>query len=131
MGLKQRFPDVPTMAVTATATDETMAELRTLLQCKPENVRTFNGTCFRPNLLLSVQSKDRLHSMVKQVQRWTEAGMSGIVYCGRKLDTTAVYNGMTIAGVTAAVYTADVEAKEKSRVLEAWQRGARKRNKHV
>jgi superfamily II DNA helicase RecQ len=54
---------------------------------------------------------------------WARLRQSGIVYCGRKAETVEVCKALALSGVAAAVYNADVESSEKSRVLRAWQEG--------
>lgn len=55
------FPDVPIMALTATATHTDIVALQHLLHIDPVTVRSFTADTFRRNLRLSVKGKQGLH----------------------------------------------------------------------
>ena len=61
------FPEVPIMALTATATDADVASLQHLLNMDPVNCHSFTGDTFRRNLRLFVIGEQGLHHLVQRV----------------------------------------------------------------
>ncbi|XP_071158281.1 bifunctional 3'-5' exonuclease/ATP-dependent helicase WRN-like [Mytilus edulis] len=101
--LKHRFPDIPIMALTATATQEVRRDI-----CRSLNLKDPVTTCTgfdRPNLFLSVSSKsgdpskDLKTHMTRNGSKFEFEG-STIIYCPTKkatMETTAVLKGMNVA----------------------------------
>lgn len=86
--LRQRYPGVPTLALTATATDRVRQDIIQQLGLSQPSIHiaSFN----RPNLYYEVQPKQKQsYSQLLQIIRQSEG--SGIVYClsRRKVDEIA------------------------------------------
>ena len=79
--LKQLFPNVPIMALTATADKITKEDI--LVQLNIEQAQTFISSFDRPNLSLDVKrgysAKDKLRSIKEIIRR--HPNESGIIYC--------------------------------------------------
>ncbi|MBA3923410.1 MAG: DNA helicase RecQ, partial [Nostocaceae cyanobacterium] len=76
--LRKRYPDVPTLALTATATDRVRADIIQQLELKQPNIHiaSFN----RPNLYYEVRSKQKsAYAEVLGMIRETEGAV--IIYC--------------------------------------------------
>ncbi len=123
-GLKQRFPKVPVLALTATATPEVRKDIATQLEMRhPLDVQ---GSFFRSNLRLSAYRKgaEGLPPVREALLRLVLArrGESGIIYClSRKaVDATAAF--LSGEGVRAAAYHAGMDAAARSAAQEAFQR---------
>ena len=80
VGVREMFPDIPIMALTATATHTDIVALQDLLNIDPVTVRSFTADTFRRNLCLSVKGKQGLHHLVQHVTALARNGRSGIVY---------------------------------------------------
>ncbi len=111
--LKDLFPNVPRIAVTATADPRTRTDIKTQLHLETaaEIVDSFD----RPNLILHAERKDgkgtdRVIQLVK-----AQAGKSGIVYTGSRDGTERIAQALEKAGIPALAYHAglDAEIREK------------------
>jgi ATP-dependent DNA helicase RecQ len=109
--LHERFPDVPRVALTATADARTRDEIIERLQLG--SARVFIASFDRPNILYRVVEKENSR---RQLEAFLDrhAGESGIVYClsRRKAEQTAVRLGER--GVTALPYHAGMDAAARS-----------------
>jgi ATP-dependent DNA helicase RecQ len=105
--LHQRFPQVPRVALTATADDRTREEIveRLALQDAKQFVSSFD----RPNIRYHVGQR---HNARRQLMDFLERrrGETGIVYAlsRRKVDETAAW--LTEAGIDALPYHAGLDA---------------------
>ncbi|MBL0311856.1 MAG: ATP-dependent DNA helicase RecQ [Holophagaceae bacterium] len=121
-GLKNRFRNVPVLALTATATKEVCEDIVGQLAMK--NAARFHGSFFRSNLRLSAIKKGEGPSVREAILRLVKArpGLSGIVYClSRKgVESTAEY--LAGQGVRAMAYHAGMGADARSAAQEAFRR---------
>ena len=106
--LHERWPDVPRIALTATADPPTQREIAERLQL--EQAHTFVSSFDRPNIRYSVVQKDNGKRQLQEFLR-AHRGEAGIVYClsRRKVDQTAE----TLAGLgfKALPYHAGLDAE--------------------
>ena len=117
--LHQRWPDVPRIALTATATAATRAEIAQRLDL--ESARHFVSSFDRPNISYRIVPKDRADRQLLELLRTEHAGDAGIVYC---LSRNSVENtaAMLVAnGIEALPYhaglPATVRAQNQARFL--------------
>ena len=83
--LSEVFPDVPRLAVTATADARTREDIRVQLQLK--GAQEFVDSFARPELQLAAERKQgRGHSRVEELVK-ERAGRSGVVYAGSRDGT--------------------------------------------
>ena len=107
MILHQRYPDVPRIALTATADPRTRDEIveRLVLQ----DARQFVSSFDRPNIRYTVTQR---HNPRSQLMGFLDGhrGDAGIVYClsRRKVDETAAW--LSEAGIEALPYHAGLDA---------------------
>ena len=92
--LKQLFPHVPIMALTATADKITKEDI--LVQLNIQDAKTYISSFDRPNLSLDVKrgysARDKLRSIEELIRRHPQE--SGIIYClARKTTETLAANG--------------------------------------
>ena len=107
--LHERFPDVPRIALTATADAPTRAEIAQRLQL--EEARHFVTGFDRPNIRYQVRVDEggAREQLLRFIQD-SHAGQAGIVYClsRRKVDEVAAW--LNAKGVAALPYHAGMEA---------------------
>ncbi|KAF6779163.1 hypothetical protein AHF37_01549 [Paragonimus kellicotti] len=115
--LRANFPNVPMMAMTATATPRVRQDI--LHQLKMTNTKvSFN----RANLKFEVRSK-KLKSCTKEiidVIRSEFPKRSGIVYCLSRRECDLVADELCRAGLAASAYHAGMTDAQRRRVQEAW-----------
>jgi len=111
--LHERWPDVPRIALTATADDLTRADIITRLQL--QTARVFISSFDRPNIRYSIVEKDDARKQLLRFLRDEHEGDAGIVYCQsrKKVEETAAW--LNDEGLTALAYHAGLDADVRKR----------------
>lgn len=117
--LRTEFPNVPTIALTATATQEVRRDI--VRQLRLREPRTFISSFNRPNLSYSVVPKrkgwDGLSPLLEKYR-----GESAILYCFSRKDTETLAKDLRAKGFKAASYhaglTPDVRARTQDRFIK-------------
>ncbi len=114
--LKQRYPDVPVMALTATADRITRDDIAAQLHI-PEG-RLFISSFDRPNISLNVVQGSTGRQKFRQIVLFINLhnDESGIIYCLRRKDTEKMAADLTRLGIKAEAFHAAMSASEKQRV---------------
>ena len=114
--LKQRYPKVPVMALTATADRITRDDIATQLHI-PEG-RLFISSFDRPNISLNVVQGSTGRQKFRQIVLFINLhnDESGIIYCLRRKDTEKMAADLTRLGIKAEAFHAAMSASEKQRV---------------
>ncbi len=88
--LRERFPGVPRMALTATANPQTRDDLIQRLQL--DDARVFSASFDRPNIRYTIVQKDNPRAQLGAFLH-DKKGQSGIVYClsRKKVEETAAW----------------------------------------
>ncbi len=106
--LHERYPDVPRIALTATADALTRADIVERLQL--EQAQQFVSSFDRPNIRYTiVEKKDALTQLLRFIER-EHAGESGIVYCQSRKRVEDVAQSLAEAGIAALPYHAGLDA---------------------
>ncbi len=119
IGELRRSLDVPLAAFTATADEETRAEIvARLFNGAPPEVflRGFD----RPNLRLAFEVKDQPRRQILDFAA-ARRGQSGIVYAATRAKTETLAAALTEAGHSACFYHGGMEADERRRVEVRFQ----------
>lgn len=116
--LRELFPSVPIMALTATADKITKQDI--LKQLNIEDAQTFIGSFDRPNLSLDVKrgysAREKLRSIVELIRH--HSGESGIFYCLARKTTEELAEKLKKEGIAAGVYHAGLPNSERNRVQD-------------
>ena len=105
------FPGVPRMAVTATATDKTRAEIVARLELHEPEI--FVAPFDRPNISYAVQVKtDARGQLLKFLQ--AHRGAAGIVYCLSRKKTESTASWLCAQGFAALPYHAGLAAEVRT-----------------
>jgi len=109
--LHTRFPNVPRIALTATADELTRADILERLALK--DARIFISSFDRPNIRYSIVEKDNARSQLLRFMKDEHAGDAGIVYCQsrKKVEETASWLGTQ--GINALPYHAGLEQEQR------------------
>jgi len=111
--LHERFPDVPRIALTATADQQTRDEIIHRLQL--ENAMQFVSSFDRPNIRYQIVEKANGRKQLLDFINAQHAGDAGIVYClsRKKVEETAEF--LNENGVTALPYHAGMDQVDRTR----------------
>ncbi len=116
--LREKFPDVPIIALTATADKVTRKDIITQLALKDPEI--FISSFDRPNLSLEVRAgvsdKDKVKQIISFINK--KRGESGIIYCLSRNGTEKLSTQLINAGISCAHYHAGMSSAERSRVQE-------------
>lgn len=116
--LRELFPKVPIMALTATADKITKQDI--LVQLHTEQAQTFIGSFDRPNLSLDVKrgysAREKLRSLLDLIRRHT--GESGIIYCLARKTTEDLAEKLKKEGISVGVYHAGLPSFERNQVQD-------------
>jgi ATP-dependent DNA helicase RecQ len=112
------FPDVPRLAVTATADARTREDIRNELRL--EDAAEFVDSFARPELILSAERKrGQGHGRVEELVL-ARPNRSGVIYAGSREGTEKLADRLAAAGVPAVAYHAGLDRKLRSDRLETF-----------
>jgi ATP-dependent DNA helicase RecQ len=118
--LAERFPQIPRIALTATADDITRNEIVENLRL--QNAQQFISSFDRPNIRYTVVNKNNGRQQFMEFYLAQHEGDAGIVYClsRKKVDDTAEW--LKKRGVNALPYHAGLDTKIRQRHQETFLR---------
>lgn len=115
--LKQHFPNIPIIALTATADKITRKDIAG--QLRLPDPETFIASFDRPNLQLNVRpGQQRLPQILQFLKN--HQGESGILYSLSRKSTEELASKLRDAGYKAEAYHAGLSPRERSRVQDAF-----------
>lgn len=117
--LRQYLPNVPFMALTATADAATQHDIIERLQLRQPHCH--RSSFDRPNIRYIVQEKYRPQKQVKDYVK-KQKGAAGIIYCGSRKRTEEIADSLQQAGIKAAPYHAGLEHALKETTLRQFLR---------
>jgi ATP-dependent DNA helicase RecQ len=110
--IAERFPDVPRIALTATADDLTRKEIVERLGLR--NAPSFVASFDRPNIRYEIIDKQNAPAQLKAFIAERHAGDAGIVYCLSRAKVEDIADALNKAGVTALPYHAGLDSGRRA-----------------
>ncbi|UNI14913.1 DNA helicase [Purpureocillium takamizusanense] len=123
--VRLKFPEVPVMALTATATQNVIVDIKHNLGMV--NCQIFSQSFNRPNLYYEVRPKGTNASATEKIATLINSkypGVTGIVYTISRKQAENVASALCDHGIAARHYHAAIEPSEKVAVQTAWQKGS-------
>ena len=119
--LREQFPKVPIMALTATADKITRHDI--LTQLKIENAREYISSFDRPNLALSVKRGFKDSEKMTFILNFIKARpyAPGIIYCLSRKNTEKVAEKLRAKGINAMPYHAGLTNQERNQTQELFK----------
>jgi ATP-dependent DNA helicase RecQ len=117
--LRRSFPQLPVIALTATATERVREDICRQLAMRDPAV--FVASFNRPNLTYRVAAKAKAYPQILQLLR-ARPDDSGIIYCLARKTTEDLAARLRLDGVAAAPYHAGMEGADRARNQEAFLR---------
>ncbi len=111
--LHERWPDVPRIALTATATQATREEIA--IRLKLAGARLFVSSFDRPNIQYRIVPKNEPKRQLLALLQGEHRGDAGIVYCLSRDSTEKVAQFLTEHGIPALPYHAGLDAATRAR----------------
>ncbi|MCL9668868.1 ATP-dependent DNA helicase RecQ [Rosenbergiella epipactidis] len=117
--LRERFPTLPIMALTATADSTTRQDILQRLQLHEPfiQVSSFDRPNIRYTLVDKYKPTDQLLTYLRD-----QRGKCGIIYCNSRAKVEDITARLQSRGWSVGAYHAGLEADERARVQEAFQR---------
>src|SRR5436309_4411889 len=117
--LREHFPDVPVMALTATATEWVRADI--IKELKLREPRCYVASFNRPNLTYRVIPKSAPYEQLLALIR-SRPTDSGIVYCASRKSTESLARNLNEDGISAKPYHAGLTSSERTKHQESFLR---------
>jgi ATP-dependent DNA helicase RecQ len=111
--LHERWPAVPRIALTATATAATRREIVERLQLG--EARQFVSSFDRPNIQYRIEPKNQPLQQLLQLIRTEHPGDAGIVYCLSRASVEKTADALVAEGIPALPYHAGLDAAVRAR----------------
>ena len=111
--LHERWPDVPRIALTATATEATHKEISTRLNL--EEARHFVASFDRPNIQYRIVGKNSPQRQLLELLRTEHKGDAGIVYCLSRNSVEKTADFLVENGIPAVPYHAGLDSRTRAR----------------
>ncbi|MFI5560303.1 DNA helicase RecQ [Amycolatopsis japonica] len=109
----ERWPDVPRIALTATATRATHAEIASRLNL--EDARHFVASFDRPNIQYRIVGKNSPQRQLLELLRTEHKGDAGIVYCLSRNSVEKTADFLVENGIPAVPYHAGLDARTRAK----------------
>ena len=110
--LHERWPSVPRIALTATATEQTHAEITTRLDLG--DAKHFVSSFDRPNIQYRIEPKVQPLQQLLALLRTEHAGDAGIVYCLSRASVEKTAQFLVDQGIPALAYHAGLDARVRA-----------------
>ncbi|SHL03068.1 ATP-dependent DNA helicase RecQ [Streptomyces yunnanensis] len=110
--LHDRWPDVPRIALTATATQATHTEITSRLRL--DEARHFVASFDRPNIQYRIAAKSEPKRQLLDLLRGEHSGDAGIVYCLSRASVEKTAQFLVDNGIDAVPYHAGLDARVRA-----------------
>lgn len=110
--LHERWPEVPRIALTATATEATHTEITSRLRMA--DARHFVASFDRPNIQYRIAAKSEPKKQLLELLRSEHAGDAGIVYCLSRASVEKIAQFLVDNGIAALPYHAGLDARTRA-----------------
>ena len=110
--LHERWPTVPRIALTATATEQTHLEIQKRLQLG--DARHFVASFDRPNIQYRIAAKNAPQQQLLELLRSEHPGDAGIVYCLSRASVEKTADFLVQNGIAALPYHAGLDSRVRA-----------------
>lgn len=118
--IKKSYPNVPYMALTASATTKVQKDIKYLLGM--DDYKTIFNSFYRPNLHIEVKKKDgNTTNQIKNVIKNEYSDQCGIIYCLSRKKCEDLSRRLNDSGLNTTFYHAGLENKERKQIQDKWK----------
>lgn len=118
--IRPYHPEVPVLALTATATENVIVDIQDKLQFRNGNL--FRQSFYRENLSYMVFAEEAKRERLLRIA--SKVGGCGIVYVGNRRRTQEVAQFLNAAGVSATFYHAGLTPQQRDQRQQQWMKNA-------
>ena len=120
--LRQHFPHIPILAVTATASEQVRRECVQIFSLSADHA-FFRSTADRPNLKYQVRPKEaKVIQDMAEFIKTKHPRSTGIVYTYSRKDADTVASELCDEGIIAESYHSDVSPTRKKAIHQSWMK---------
>lgn len=116
--LREEWPDIPVVALTATATEAVLQDIRSGLDIEAASV--FRRSFARPNIFYRISYSENKHQAI--VRYCLQHSHCTVIYCRSRRKTEELAKLLLQNGIRAGAYHAGMERAQRTEVQEAWMR---------
>ncbi|KAK3159273.1 hypothetical protein QOZ80_2AG0148060 [Eleusine coracana subsp. coracana] len=118
--LRRKFPDIPLLALTATAVPKVQKDVISSL-CL-QNPVILRASFNRPNIFYEVRYKDLLNDVYSDIANLLKSSgnVCSIIYCLERAACDDLSTHLSQKGISSAAYHAGLNSKVRSAVLDDW-----------
>ena len=117
--LKKLLPEVPIIALTASATPDVLLDLKTILGLKNANI--FKASFYRSNISANIFKVGSKETVLKKIIK-PDIGKQ-IIYCRTRMQTTSWVNKLKEIGIKSLPYHGGLAADIRSKNYLEWSAG--------
>lgn len=114
--IRELFPSVPVLALTATATPNVVNDIQEKLNFREKHV--IQKSFYRPNLYYNVNHTERKWSKSLEILRRIKG--SGLIYVRNRKHTVEIAHWLKQNGIPADFYHAGINPEERKKKQDAW-----------
>lgn len=120
--LAERFPEVPRLALTATADPRTVLDIQR--QLRLEQSPLFRASFDRPNIHIAAQPREQERTQLRRfIATAGDGSGAGLIYCGTRRKAEQTADWLRQDGHDALVFHAGLEPREKREAHRRFARG--------
>ncbi|CAD8084956.1 unnamed protein product [Paramecium primaurelia] len=119
--VRNEYPNIPIIALTATAPEEVKEDIIDVLQIK--GCLYLQSSFNRPNLIYEVRQREEFKKTVQEIKEFinsTYPKQSGIIYCLTQSECQTLSQNLIIHGIGSDFYHAGLNEKERHRIHKNW-----------
>ena len=118
--LKENFPDIPIMALTATATPQVRKDM--VHQLKFKKYHLYTKSYYRSNLKIKIFKRDKhYYNYLLNIVKEQFSDSTGIIYCLSRKKCDALAENLRNDGVNAESYHAGLSTKRRTQIEINWK----------
>ncbi|MFN5415417.1 MAG: ATP-dependent DNA helicase RecQ [Flavobacteriia bacterium] len=115
--LRTVHPEVPIIALTATATDRVKEDIVEQLQLKKPKI--FEADFSRPNISYEVYPvENKLNEIKKTIDKFQ--GTTGIIYCQKRKSVKELAQYLISSGYKVGIYHGGLDKNTREQMMKAW-----------
>lgn len=121
--LRKIFPTTPIIAVTATANEQVILDIKASLKFR-DNHTMVKGTFYRPNLHIAITKTEKKISQIINYLK-QRPDICAVVYVRRRAKAENYSKMIADAGLSATFYHGGMNPKDRNHNQDLWIRGSR------